>query len=92
MFFFDLTSQSVESPFAFDTMLRSAVPPHIGQSPVPGSEAMMRGAADRHREGREKNAARVYVSCQLCLLSALCSSSLLCSSSYSFGVSFKLSI
>src|SRR5688500_18809844 len=45
MFFFDFTSQSVGSPFAFDTMLRSAVPPHIGQSPVPGSEAETRTAA-----------------------------------------------
>jgi hypothetical protein len=28
------------SPFMFDTMLRSGVPPHIGQSPLPpGSDA-----------------------------------------------------
>ena len=26
----------------FETMLRSGVPPHIGQSPVPGSEAARR--------------------------------------------------
>src|SRR5688500_3308496 len=39
MFFFVLTSHSVGSPFIADTMLRSGVPPHIGQSPVPGSEA-----------------------------------------------------
>src|SRR5688572_11961757 len=45
MFFFDFTSQSVASPFALDTMLRSPLPPHIGQSPVPGSEAERRTAA-----------------------------------------------
>jgi hypothetical protein len=45
MFFFVFTSQSVGSPFAFDIMLRSGVPPHIGQSPVPGSEAARRVAA-----------------------------------------------
>src|SRR5262245_23607826 len=38
-FFFVLTSQLVGRPFMFEIMLRSAVPPHIGQSPVPGSEA-----------------------------------------------------
>src|SRR3954467_9653659 len=37
-FFFVFTSQLVGSPFMFDTMLRSGVPPHIGQSPEPGSE------------------------------------------------------
>src|SRR5512132_2928302 len=26
--------------FMLDTMLRSGVPPHMGQSPVPGSEAL----------------------------------------------------
>src|SRR5881628_3219879 len=31
-------SQSVGSPFMCDTMLRSGVPPHIGQSPVSGSD------------------------------------------------------
>src|SRR5262245_8976677 len=39
MFFFVLTSQSSGSPFMFETMLRSGVPPHIGQSPLPGSDA-----------------------------------------------------
>jgi hypothetical protein len=42
MFFFDATSHSVGSPFIDDTMLRSGVPPHIGQSPVPGSDAATR--------------------------------------------------
>src|SRR5687768_10643399 len=42
MFFLVLTSQSLGSPFAFDTMFRSGEPPHIGQSPVPGSEAKRR--------------------------------------------------
>src|SRR3954453_12125572 len=37
-FFFVLTSQVVGRPFMVDTMLRSGVPPHIGQSPEPGSE------------------------------------------------------
>src|SRR4051812_31716694 len=37
-FFFVLTSQVVGSPFMVDTMFRSGVPPHIGQSPEPGSE------------------------------------------------------
>src|SRR6478672_11096635 len=39
MFFFVLTSHSIGRPFMFETMLRSGVPPHIGQSPVPGSLA-----------------------------------------------------
>src|SRR5215207_7050496 len=38
-FFFVFTSHDVGIPFAFETMLRSGVPPHIGHSPVPGSEA-----------------------------------------------------
>src|SRR3982751_6898859 len=37
-FFFVFTSQLVGSPFMFETMLRSGVPPHFGQSPEPGSE------------------------------------------------------
>src|SRR5882672_1725242 len=37
-FFFVLTSQVVGRPFMLDTMLRSGVPPHIGQSPEPGSD------------------------------------------------------
>src|SRR3989304_3931988 len=37
-FFFVLTSQLVGSPFMLDTMLRSGVPPHIGQSPLAGSD------------------------------------------------------
>src|SRR3954453_12728922 len=37
-FFFVLTSHVVGRPFIVDTMLRSGVPPHIGQSPDPGSE------------------------------------------------------
>src|SRR5688572_3547220 len=45
MFFFVLTSQSVGSPFAFDTIFRSGAPPHIGQSPVPGSDAERRAVA-----------------------------------------------
>src|SRR5688572_14397462 len=38
-FFFVLTSHAVGRPFMLEIMLRSAVPPHIGQSPEPGSEA-----------------------------------------------------
>src|SRR5688572_24500872 len=38
MFFFVLMSHVVGSPFMPDTMLRSGVPPHIGQLPLPGSE------------------------------------------------------
>src|SRR5829696_5374815 len=38
MFFFVLRSQVVGIPFMVDTMLRSAVPPHIGHSLPPGSE------------------------------------------------------
>jgi hypothetical protein len=38
-FFFEATSQLVGSPFIFDVMLRSGVPPHMGQFPVPGSDA-----------------------------------------------------
>src|SRR5688500_16563949 len=43
-FFFALTSQLVGSPFMLETMLRSGVPPHMGQSPDPGSEAEVLGA------------------------------------------------
>src|SRR6185503_13432387 len=39
MFFLVLTSQLVGSPFMLDSMLRSGVPPHIGQSAVGGSPA-----------------------------------------------------
>src|SRR5688500_1274609 len=38
-FFFVFTSHVVGSPFMVDIMLRSGVPPHIGQSPLEGSEA-----------------------------------------------------
>ncbi len=38
MFFFVLMSQLVGSPFMLETRFRSAVPPHMGQSPLPGSE------------------------------------------------------
>src|SRR6185436_5151159 len=44
MFFLVLTSHSVGRPLADDTMFRSGVPPHIGQSPVFGSDAPMRTA------------------------------------------------
>src|SRR5262249_53165224 len=37
-FFLVLTSQAVGRPFIEDTMLRSGVPPHIGQSVLAGSE------------------------------------------------------
>src|ERR1700752_663551 len=43
-FFFVLTSQLVGSPFMLETMFRSGVPPHMGQSPEPGSEAAVDGA------------------------------------------------
>src|SRR3982751_229204 len=39
-FFFVFTSQLIGSPFMFETMLRPGVPPHIGQSPEPGSETV----------------------------------------------------
>src|SRR5262249_34339036 len=39
------TSHSTGSPFMFETMLRSGVPPHIGQSPPPpGSDAASRAS------------------------------------------------
>lgn len=44
MFFLVLMSHSVGRPFADDTMFRSGVPPHIGQSPLPGSDAETRDA------------------------------------------------
>src|SRR5262245_38772410 len=62
MFFFAVTSQLVGIPFMLDTMLRSAVPPHIGQTPEPGSEAetlRMQGEGGRRKaegEGRMQNA------------------------------------
>src|SRR5687767_4488302 len=43
-FFFVLTSQVVGKPFIFEIMFRSAVPPHMGQSPDPGSEALAVGS------------------------------------------------
>src|SRR6185369_1446821 len=42
-FFFVLTSQLDGRPFMLETMLRSGVPPHMGQSPEPGSEAETTG-------------------------------------------------
>src|ERR1041385_4568187 len=44
MFFFVLTSQLVGMFFWLETMLRSGEPPHMGQSPVPGSDADADGA------------------------------------------------
>ncbi len=44
-----------------DTMLRSGVPPHIGQSPVPGSDAARRAGAnesDRQAATASRAAAR----------------------------------
>src|SRR5688572_20842610 len=58
MFFFVFTSQSVGSPFAFDTMLRSGDPPHIGQSPVPGSEAERRAVAPAATKPKPKTTQR----------------------------------
>src|ERR1041384_1253572 len=54
IFFFVLTSQVVGRPFMFETMLRSGVPPHMGQSPVPGSDADVAGA--RKQIPAERNA------------------------------------
>src|SRR5262249_17838710 len=45
MFFFVATSHVVGGFFIAETMLRSGVPPHMGQSPVPGSEAQSRASA-----------------------------------------------
>src|ERR1043165_1682251 len=47
MFFFVFTSQVVGSPFMLETMLRSGVPPHMGQSPVPGSDADVAGGREQ---------------------------------------------
>src|SRR5688500_14789518 len=44
MFLLVAMSKLVGSPFCLETMLRSGVPPHIGQSPVPGSPAANRAA------------------------------------------------
>src|SRR4029077_20842991 len=38
-FFLVAMSQLAGRPFMFETMFRSGVPPHMGQSPVPGSDA-----------------------------------------------------
>src|SRR5215207_9352002 len=46
-FFLVLTSQLVGRPFMFEIMLRSGVPPHIGQSPEPGSEDDTVGAREQ---------------------------------------------
>src|SRR4030095_7842948 len=42
-FFFSLMSQLIGNPFMLETILRSGVPPHMGQSPVPGSAAEAEG-------------------------------------------------
>ena len=42
-------SQVTGSPFMSETMLRTGVPPHIGQSPL-GPAARVRGAASRQAE------------------------------------------
>src|SRR5688572_15548737 len=42
-FFLVLTSQLVGIPFIFEIIFRSAVPPHMGQSPEPGSDARADG-------------------------------------------------
>ena len=41
-------------PFMDETMLRSGVPPHIGQSPVPGSDGQQQaqGSAKQRRIAR----------------------------------------
>jgi hypothetical protein len=56
-FFLVFTSQLMGIPFAFETMLRSGVPPHIGQSPVPGSEAETEEAEGRRQKAVKSTAA-----------------------------------
>src|SRR5262249_45873839 len=43
-------------PFMLDTMLRSGVPPHIGQSPVPGSPARALAAGSKAAVVLKRNA------------------------------------
>ena len=62
-FFFVLTSQLVGSPFMLDTMLRSGVPPHIGQSPLAGSDFATSVPA----------AASVMTAAVICFNMAICS-------------------
>jgi hypothetical protein len=45
----------------FETMLRSGVPPHMGQSPVPGSAALARRVNEGAVRNREINAIEAMI-------------------------------
>jgi hypothetical protein len=45
----------------FETMLRSGVPPHMGQSPVPGSAAFARRVNEGAARNREINAREAMI-------------------------------
>src|SRR5678815_2870933 len=82
-FFLVLTSQLVGSPFMFETMLRSAVPPHMGQSPEPGSEADADGArqytaAVNRSSAHIRAAGRLMMALELKLLNLICLRTPLC--------------
>src|ERR1043166_3669425 len=83
MFFFVLTSQLVGIFFWFETMLRSGEPPHMGQSPVPGSDADAGGAkqytaAVNRSTAHIKTVGRVMIALDLRLLNFICLRTPLC--------------
>src|ERR1043166_5722148 len=83
MFFFVLTSQLVGMFFWLETMLRSGEPPHMGQSPVPGSDADAGGAkqktaADSKSTAHSKAVGRLMIALDLRRLNFICLRTPLC--------------
>src|ERR1051325_7767134 len=69
--------------FWFETMLRSGVPPHMGQSPVPGSDADADGARQYAATVNRSNAhirvvGRLIIALDLKLLNLICLRTPLC--------------
>src|SRR5215208_3466543 len=82
-FFLFLTSQEVGSPFMSEIMLRSGVPPHMGQSPEPGSDAETAGtrqyaAALRRTSAQTRIPARLIIALDFVFLDLICSRTPLC--------------
>src|ERR1051325_8044805 len=75
MFFFVLTSQLVGMFFWLETMLRSGEPPHMGQSPEPGSDAE---AAGTRQQTAALSRVRKIMALDLVLLILICLGTPLC--------------
>src|SRR5215210_491366 len=56
MFVFLRTSHVKGRPFMLEVMLRSGVPPHMGQSPVPGSDASTAKAKGKSVKAKSSSA------------------------------------